>query len=126
MSKEGKVKKSLRLDIIVVALLLALALLWLVITFLTREEGNVVSVEIDGILVAEYSLSVDGEYVLGDGGNVLVISGGEAYMASADCPDKTCVGVGRIRYAGQSIVCLPNRVVVTVLGDGDGDLDLVS
>jgi hypothetical protein len=54
----------------------------------------------------------------------LVIENGCAYMKDASCPDKTCVGVGRVKYAGQSIICLPNRVAVTVMGEGD--LDLIS
>lgn len=47
------------------------------------------------------------------------IEGGEVWVTDADCPDKTCVAVGRISRAGQSIVCLPSGVVVTITGEGD-------
>lgn len=47
------------------------------------------------------------------------ISGGEVWVTDADCPDKTCVHTGRIARAGQSIVCLPNGIVITIGGDGD-------
>jgi hypothetical protein len=49
--------------------------------------------------------------------NVLVIQDGYAYMKEADCPDGLCIHQGRIHKAGQSIVCLPNRVVVTIESD---------
>ncbi len=47
------------------------------------------------------------------------IEGGAVWVTDADCPDKTCVAVGKIDRAGQSIVCLPSGVVVTILGEGD-------
>ena len=130
MAYGSEEKKSLRLDIIVIAALVLVALLWVVLSLIWRGEGAMVVVEIDGRVVGEYSLSEDGEHSLLDGANVLVIEEGCAYMKSASCPDKTCVGVGRIKYVGQSIICLPHRVSITVVGPygggGEGDLDLVS
>ena len=115
---------GVRIDIIIVAALLAVALIWSGIALLTREEGAFVEVSEGGVLVGRYSLLVDAEYTLGGGTNTLVIEGGAAYMKSADCPDKTCVNVGRVSFRGEKIVCLPNEIVVTVVG-GDG-VDLVS
>lgn len=123
MEENESIKKNLRLDVIIIAVLLLVALLWLGFSLIFRKTGGYVAVEVDGVLVAEYSLSLDGEYAIGDT-NVLVIKDGCAYMKDASCPDKTCVGVGRVKYAGQSIICLPNRVAVTVMGEGD--LDLIS
>jgi hypothetical protein len=53
----------------------------------------------------------------GEGGeqvNVLVIKDGEAYVQSASCPDGICAAHKPISRQGESIVCLPHRVVVTV------------
>ena len=44
-------------------------------------------------------------------------------MTHADCPDQICVKTGSISRSGQSIVCAPNRVVVTVTGE-DKDAQL--
>ena len=57
--------------------------------------------------------------------NVLVVENGAIYMASADCPDKTCVLRGKIHLSGESIVCLPHKISVVIRGAGDGP-DLVS
>lgn len=35
-------------------------------------------------------------------------------MTDADCGDKTCVKTGSIKETGQSIVCLPHRLVITI------------
>lgn len=52
--------------------------------------------------------------------NVLVIKDGSAYVESATCPDKICVHKGKIRYNGEAIVCLPGRVVITVISNDEG------
>ena len=119
-------KKSLRLDIIVISIILAVALILLGILMLFRREGGVAVVEIDGKPYAEFRLDTDGEYPLNGGTNILVIEGGEAYMSSADCPDGTCKNTGRIKYAGQSIICLPNRISVIIRSQDSGDGGLVS
>ena len=76
---------------------------------------------VNGVTVGVYSLNENGSYPINGGTNLLVIENGTARMEEADCPDRTCVRTGRIRYAGQRIVCLPNRVTVTGTGD-DTDL----
>lgn len=115
---------GIRVDILIVVALLVVALVWSGIALLTREPGSYIEVREDGVLVGRYSLSLNAEYTLGGGTNTLVIENGAAYMSSADCPDRTCVNVGRVSFRGEKIVCLPNRIVVTVVG-GDG-VDLMS
>ena len=48
------------------------------------------------------------------GKNHLVIHDGCARIEEADCPDKLCVKQGTVSESGESVVCLPNRVVVAV------------
>ena len=45
-------------------------------------------------------------------GNTLEITGGRVHMIEADCPDKSCVRQGFINKNGQTIICLPHRVVI--------------
>ena len=108
----------LRRDLFLVLLLLLLSCVSLGVFFLTREEGAEVTVSVNGVTFGVYSLNENGSYPINGGTNLLVIENGTARMEEADCPDRTCVRTGRIRYAGQRIVCLPNRVTVTVTGDG--------
>lgn len=48
----------------------------------------------------------------------VVIENGAVYVTEADCPDRVCEHTGRIRYENQSIVCLPNKVTITIAGGG--------
>lgn len=40
-------------------------------------------------------------------------------MAESDCPTQDCVHTGTITRSGQSIVCLPGRVIVMLEGSSD-------
>ena len=118
--------KRKKLDIIVISAITLIAVISLLFIFLFKEAGSVCVVEVDGEIVGEYSLMLDGEFVLNGGTNTLVISGGEAYMINSHCPDHTCENTGKVKYVGQTIVCLPNKLSVTVRGETQGGVDLVS
>ena len=63
----------------------------------------------------------------GEGGyNVLEIEGGAAAVTEADCGDLTCVNTGAISREGESIVCLPYRLVVEITGGGAAEVDAVA
>ncbi len=121
---KGVIKKY-RIDIIVVATLLFVSLAILLVANLVRKAGNFVRVEVDGEVVAEYPLSLDGVYTLNGGTNELTISEGIAYMSYSSCPDHTCENTGRVKLVGQTIICLPNRLSITVIGESDDYVDFV-
>ena len=54
----------------------------------------------------------------------LTIKSGKAYMSEAGCPDKVCVSQGEISRTGESIICLPNRIVVTIEGNNKSEDDI--
>lgn len=112
-------KKKIKNDIALVIILLIVGFLTFFIIKSQREYGAIVRITVDGELVAEYSLFDKGEYVLNGGTNILVISEGEAFVREASCPDGLCVNQGKISLSGERIVCLPNRVMVEVIGEGD-------
>ena len=92
-----------------------------------RRDGAAVVVDQDGKETARYALDENRTVrIEGQGGyNLLVIEGGEAWLLEADCPNLLCVKTGKIRYAGQSIVCLPHKVAVRIVG-GASALDAVT
>ena len=115
-----------RIDIIVIASLLLLSLIVLLVISLAKKEGAIARVEIGGEIVGEYPLDVNKEYSLNGGTNILTIKDGAAYMTYSECPDHTCERVGMIKFVGETIVCLPNKVSVTIIGNSDDGVDLVS
>lgn len=58
--------------------------------------------------------------------NVLVIKDGEAAIVEADCRDKICVAHKPVKKIGETIICLPHKVVVEVYDFAeDEDVDAV-
>ena len=113
-------------DMVLIGVILAAALLCLGGMYLTRTGGSMAVVYVDGQETARYPLSqnqtVEIEGYQG-GYNILEIRGGIASVTEADCPDALCVHESDIQYDGQSIVCLPHRVVVKIENGEEPALD---
>jgi len=119
--------KKRKNDIILVAVIGLLAiLLWLGIYF-TQNEGAYAYVTVKNAEYGKYPLDTDTEIRIGDGStyNILVIKDGKAEVTEASCPDKLCVHQGKVHYDGQSIICLPNKVVVEIVGGEQSKVDAV-
>lgn len=113
-------KKKMLHDLILVGAVLAAALAVYVLVNVLGKEGQTVVVTVDGAVIAEKPITVNDSVDIkdADGCNRVVIDNREVYMESADCPDKVCVKTGRISRAGETIVCLPHKVVVEIKGGG--------
>ncbi len=112
--------KRAKKDVLLIAGLVLAGLILLLVLKFTKTQGGYVEVRVGGSVTAVYSLDEEGSYRIEgvDGGyNLLVISKGTATVTEADCPDKLCVGMGQIRYGGQSIICLPHQVVVSIIDE---------
>ena len=115
-------------DLILLAAIVLLAgVVYLALT-LTRSGGAYAVVTVSGAEVGRYSLSEDQTVRIGSGDsyNILVIENGTARISEASCPDKLCVGQGAKKYDGESIICLPNKVVVEIVGGGQSENDAVA
>ena len=117
----GRYKK----EVIITSLLLLISVISLIAVSVFMPVGARVEVRLDGELIAEYPLSENGEYSLLDGANILVIEDGKAYMKDANCPDRVCVITGKISLVGETVVCLPHRLSVTVVKDGTDGPEIV-
>ena len=107
-------------DLIIVGVLLvaALALFFLMRARQDRDTGIGAQavVTVDGQEIGRYPLSKSGTFPLNGGTNILVVENGEAWVSDADCPDKVCMHMGKIRRNGEFIACLPNRLLVVIEG----------
>lgn len=87
--------------------------------------GVVARITLDGELVEEIDLSAVTEpytFTLeGPGGftNTIEVEHGRIRVLEAGCPDQVCVNQGYISDGTVPIVCLPNRLVIEIVGGGD-------
>lgn len=110
-------------------LLLILLLLGLCLwAFWPKGAGNTVLVTVDGETVIELPLDQDTEFPV-DGYEsfslTVIVEHGACYVVDSTCPDLICQNHAPISKAGEQIVCLPGRTVVTVKGE-EGDVDVIA
>ncbi len=104
-------------DIILVVTVILLALIALIFFWFFTDEGSYVVISIDGAEVSRYPLNENfkTDIVSQDGKvNTLVIDSGKAYISYAECPDKICVAHRKISREGETIVCLPHKLVIGI------------
>lgn len=97
--------------------------------FAGRDDGGFAEITVDGELYGTYDLSKDQtvEIVIGETvTNILQIKDHQADMIEADCPDQICVHQRPIDANGETIVCLPNKIVVEIKGAKAAQVDTVT
>ena len=101
-------------DIAVIAIITAAAIILALTVF--KSGGKYVTVTMGGKEYGKYSLQENQTVKIRSelGQNQLVIKNGKAYFTHSDCPDKTCQKQGEICDEGETIVCLPHKVVAEV------------
>ena len=115
-------------DIVLFILILVagLAVSWWSLT--TNTGGDKAIVTVDGELYGTYSLSQDQtiEVAQKDGHtNHITIKDGMVSMAFSDCANQDCVQHYAISKTAETIVCLPNKVIVEIEG-GESGFDAVA
>ena len=126
-SEKHRVRNDLAL---IVSLLVIVSFVGLGMFFF-RGEGNSVLVTVDGQPFGVYRLSDDVTVDIktgkdGERVNRLVIQDGRAFVEYASCPDGICASHRPILRNGESIVCLPNRVVITVQTEDTVSPDIIA
>lgn len=102
--------------ILIVGILLVALVGFLGMKLLNKGMGSYAVVTLDGKEYGRYSLEKNQEIMINDT-NLLKIENGVADMIEADCPDKLCVHQKAIQKKGETLVCLPNKIVVEIAGE---------
>ncbi len=120
MNNESKTRRKIRNDFILIAAVLLIAAILLSLFFVFRKDGTKAVVYVDKKIYGEYPLNKDAEIEIttDNGTNTLCISEGKASVTNASCPGippkSRCTNQHAVSKKGQSITCLPNKVVVSI------------
>ncbi|URA10222.1 NusG domain II-containing protein [Thermospira aquatica] len=82
------------------------------------ERGSWVEIRVENRMY-RYPLDEDRVFAWksSHGRGVVEIKGGKVRMRESDCRDQICVHKGWISHLGDAIICMPNRVVVEIVGE---------
>ena len=115
-------------DKIVIGVLLFISLAGFPLVRALSKTASTVRIEADGKLYKvlslheEQTLSVPGPL----GETLIVIHDGKVHVSASPCRNKICVNSGHISRSGELIACVPNKVVIQILGDEEAGYDAVT
>lgn len=118
-------------DVIIIVALIIISFIpegVMLITNINKHDSLYVEVYSQGKLFKKLPLKKDSEKVTFTvkneiGENVVEINNGQVKVIDADCYDKICVKAHAISKPGESLICLPHKVVVRVIGEGKQETD---
>ena len=118
-----------KMDFVIIGVLMILSFLPEIIIGASVGKGysnTYAEITIDGkmyktVALSEHSGAEVFEIKTHDGINVIKIKDNKIGIIEADCPDQVCMNPEYIEKAGESLVCLPHKVMIQIKGLSDDD-----
>ena len=113
-------------DFLLFFIFIAVAALIAAVPLVRSSDGAPrVRIIAQGELAGIYPLDIDNEIEIERDGhrNVVVIKDNTVHMDYSDCKNQVCVNTGKISKPGETIVCLPNYVIVEIVSSEEGGED---
>ena len=103
-----------------------IACVGVILTAPKEQEQPIARITSGGKLVEEVDLTQSGEKTFhisaaNGGENFVLVRDGEICVSQASCPDQVCVNQGFIHDGTVPIVCLPNQLIIEIVGGGGLD-----
>jgi len=116
--------------IIIIVIILAIGIFYGNILINSDYNEKYIEIYIDDELIysnlfndkLEEEIIIDNEY----GYNLMIIKNGVVDMIESDCPDQVCVISKKISNPGESIVCLPHKLIIQIIGQEEDGVDAIS
>lgn len=112
-----KIMNRIRNDIILISCILIIAIIgFLIYLGITPKNNLFVYVYNDKELIEIIDINENKEITVNE--VIIIIGNKEVYVKTSACSDQICVHQGKIKNAGQTITCLPQRVFIQIEGNG--------
>ena len=102
-------------DILIMALAVILSTAFFSV-YAMSDTGKMVVISVDEQIVEKFSLHIEKVETINTeyGYNKIIVSNGKCYVETANCRDGICIKRGKISKTGESIVCLPHKLIVEI------------
>ncbi|MBO5211160.1 MAG: NusG domain II-containing protein [Clostridia bacterium] len=99
-------------DVKLIICLVAVGIIALMAVLLCSKNGKTVVITQNNKQL--YSLSLSEDKIIDLGTNIIEIKNGKVEVISANCKNQICVKHKKISKKSEQIVCIPNKVIITV------------
>ena len=124
-SKKSKLP-LLKGDIILIVSLCLLVVLLFLPSFVGENEKLTAEIYHKGELVRKINLSDIEREEITVGSCVLLLQKDGVSFISSECPDKLCVKKGKLKRKGDTMACVPERVVAVIKGESKEDFHIAT
>jgi hypothetical protein len=102
--------------VLIVLTLVVTVLAFFALPIVAGGRASTVKVSVAGVQTHRLSLDKAGEIKIKttSGYCLMQVEGRRVRIKAADCPKNLCMAQGWISAAGESIICLPHRVIVAI------------
>lgn len=109
-------------EIILLSILVILGILGCFFYYISSQnkvEGSYVRITVDGEEEYVLPINIDKTVEISNpyGTNKISIEEKSVYVSYADCPDSICITSGKIKNEGENLICLPHKLVVTIISE---------
>lgn len=110
-------------DIKLVIILFVIVLAVFVVINVTKKEGTMAEVYYGDKLITTINLNIDGEYVVdGELGDVVLeVKDKMIRVKEENSPKHICSKEGFIGDSFRTLICLPNRIIIKIVGESEVD-----
>lgn len=113
-------------DIILIASLIIIAVMMFVFSF-SGSENLIAEIYVDGEKTHSIALSeVTESYTVNENYCQLLVEKDGVSFVFSDCSDKLCIKRGKLKNQGDTMACVPEKVVVILKADGKEKIDGVA
>ena len=116
-------------DLLLLLLLLLVAGgAYLFISPADNQTAGQIHISVDGKPYGSYSLKEDRTITVktAHGSNTVQIRKQQVFMLQADCPNQVCLKESPVSKAGQTLVCVPHKLLITTSSSAASTIDAVA
>ena len=120
--------KFLKGDFLIIIFIILIAVIIFFISLPKVYNENILQVYLDSKLLHSFKLDSETEKIIEIDNivhNTIEIKGEKVRVINSTCYDHICENVGYISKSGELIVCMPNRLLVKIIGENKAELDAV-
>ena len=114
--------------IIILVLIIAASIFGAYLIPSDKNDKLIAQITQNGNLIKEIDLNTLTDTLtinIGDDTAKIIAQKGRIKFEESNCPDKICVNTGWLTKSGQSAICLPNRIIIKVIGQ-KSDIDAIA
>lgn len=114
--------------IVIICVIIIIIISYITVNLLRNDEADTVVVYVNGKIEKKLDLNKNQEYKvkINNGYNIIRIKDGKVKIKESDCSNQTCVNMGAISKDGQTLICLPHKVEVTIVSDDKLEVDVIA